>query len=259
MLISDPLFYAVAVPAVLLFGISKGGFGGGLGILAVPLISLIVSPVQAAAILLPVLCCLDLIGLWAYWGKWDAPNLRILIPASIMGIIIGTLLFRYLNPEVIKLLLGIIAICFTLEYWFRTALASESSIKGPNILTGSLAAAVGGFTSFIAHSGGPPISMYLLPQRMHRTLFVGTTVLLFAVINYVKLIPYAWLGLFHGNNLLTSVVLLPGAATGFLAGIWLHNNVSEELFYRVCYVFLFIVGIKLVFDGADIHIFHVFD
>ena len=254
MLISDPLFYAAAVPAVLLFGISKGGFGGGLGILAVPLLSLIVSPIQAAAILLPVLCCLDLIGLWAYWGKWDAPNLRILIPASITGIFIGALLFRYMSPGFIKLLLGVIAVCFTLEYWFRTKLHGEPAMKGPNILTGSLAAAVGGFTSFIAHSGSPPISMYLLPQRLHRTLFVGTTVLLFTVINYVKLIPYAWLGLFHGNNLLTSLVLLPGAVIGFLAGIWLHNNVSEEIFYRVCYVFLFLVGIKLILDGADIHI-----
>ena len=254
MLLSDPLFYAAAVPAVLLFGISKGGFGGGLGILAVPLVSLIVSPVQAAAILLPVLCCLDLIGLWAYWGKWDFPNLRILIPASIIGIIIGTLLFRYMNPEIIRLLLGIIAILFTLDYWLRPPRGYGDIQPRPAILSGTIAAAVGGFTSFIAHSGGPPISMYLLPQRMHRTMFVGTTVLLFAIINYVKLIPYTWLGLFHGNNLLTSLVLMPAAVIGFLTGIWLHNNVSEALFYRVCYMFLFIVGIKLVLDGSNIHL-----
>jgi hypothetical protein len=254
MLVSDPLFYAAAVPAVLLFGISKGGFGGGLGILAVPLLSLIVSPVQAAAILLPVLCCLDLIGLWAYRGKWDIHNLRILIPASILGIIIGTLLFRYMSEELIKLLLGIIAILFTLDYWFRPAHGAAAAPARPNVLFGSIAAAVGGFTSFIAHSGGPPISMYLLPQRMQRTRFVATTVLLFAVINYVKLIPYSWLGLFHGNNLLTSLVLVPAAVIGFLAGIWLHNHVSEALFYRVCYVFLLIVGIKLVLDSAGIHI-----
>lgn len=254
MLVSEPLFYAAAIPAVLLFGVSKGGFGGGLGILAVPLVSLIVSPVQAAAILLPVLCCLDLIGLWAYWGKWDVPNLRILIPASILGIFIGALLFRYMSPGAIKLLLGIIAILFTLDYWLRPARNIVDTQCGPAILSGGAAAALGGFTSFIAHAGGPPISMYLLPQRMHRTVFVGTTVLLFAVINYVKLIPYTWLGLFHGNNLLTSLVLLPAAVIGFLAGIWLHNNVSETLFYRVCYIFLFVVGIKLVLDGSDIHV-----
>ena len=254
MLESDPLFYAAAVPAVLLFGISKGGFGGGLGILAVPMVSLIVAPVQAAAILLPVLCCLDLIGLWAYRGKWDVPNLRILIPASVLGIVIGTLLFRYMNPGIIKLLLGAIAILFTLDYWFRPARRATDRPPGPAVVSGGIAATLAGFTSFIAHSGGPPISMYLLPQRMQRTLFVGTTVLLFAVINYVKLIPYTWLGLFNGDNLLTSLVLLPGAVIGFLAGIWLHNNVSEVLFYRVCYLFLLSVGIKLVLDGANIHI-----
>ena len=249
MLISDPLFYAAAVPAVILFGISKGGFGGGLGVLAVPIVSLIIPPVQAAAIILPLLCCMDLIGLWAYRGKWDWPNLRILIPASILGIIIGTLLFRYLSPAAVKLLLGIISICFTLDYWLRS---SNSGINGTwkhNHVTGIIAGAVGGFTSFIAHSGSPPVSMYLLPQRLHRTRYVGTTVLLFTVINYVKLIPYTWLGLLYMDNLATSLVLLPVAVAGFLAGIWLHNNVSELLFYRVCYVLLFIVGIKLLLDG----------
>ena len=242
MLVSDPLFYAAAIPAVLLFGISKGGFGGGLGVLAVPLVALVVSPVQAAAILLPVLCCLDVIGLWAYWGKWDVPNLRILIPASIVGIVAGTLLFRYLSPAVIKLLLGIISILFSMDYWIRAAHTSADGRSRPAVLGGGLAGALGGFTSFIAHSGGPPINMYLLPQRMHRTLFVGTTVLLFTVINYAKLIPYTWLGLLHGNNLLTSLVLLPAAVAGFFTGIWLHRNVPEKIFYRVCYLFLFIVG-----------------
>lgn len=250
MLLTNPLFYAAAVPAVLLFGISKGGFGGGLGILAVPMVSLIVSPVQAAAILLPVLCCLDLIGLWTYWGKWDGPNLRILVPASILGISIGTLLFRFMSPEIIKLLLGIISMVFTLDYWLRPVRGNPVKQSEPSVIFGGIAAMVGGFTSFIAHSGGPPISMYLLPQRLQRTLFVGTTVLLFAVINYVKLIPYTWLGLFHANNLLASLVLLPAAVIGFLAGIWLHKNVSEVIFYRVCYLFLFFVGIKLVLDGA---------
>jgi len=157
-----------------------------------------------------------------------------------------------MSPGIIKLLLGIISICFTLDYWFRISNSGETGTKEPNYITGSIAAAVGGFTSFIAHSGGPPISMYLLPQRLHRTRFVGTTVLLFSVINYVKLIPYSWLGLLHVSNLLTSVVLLPAAVAGFLAGIWLHNNVSEQLFYRVCYVLLFIVGIKLILDGTGI-------
>ena len=116
MFIEDPWFYAAAIPAIILYGISKGGFGGGLGILAVPIMSLVISPVQAAAIMLPILCLMDLFGLWAYRFQWDPVNLRILIPAAVVGITIGTLLFSYLTPEIIKLLLGAIAVLFTLDY-----------------------------------------------------------------------------------------------------------------------------------------------
>ena len=248
MFINDPWFYAAAIPAVIIYGISKGGFGGGLGILAVPIMSLVISPVQAAAILLPILCLMDLFSLWAYRNQWDPVNLRILIPGAIIGIIIGALLFSYLTPEIIKLLLGAIAILFTLDYWTRGLRNKEDHASKPG-LWGIPAAITGGLTSFIAHSGAPPISMYLLPQRMPRTVFVATTVLLFTVINYVKLIPYGLLGLLRVNNLETSVILMPVAVAGVLSGIWLHNKVSDVVFYRICYVFLFLVGVKLIYDG----------
>ena len=249
MFVNDPWFYAAAVPAVILYGISKGGFGGGLGILAVPVMSLVISPVQAAAILLPILCLMDLFGLWAYRYQWDPVNLRILIPGAISGIIIGTMLFSYLTPEIIKLILGGIAILFTLDYWTRGLRNKHGQASRPNTVWGVLAGMTGGITSFIAHSGAPPISMYLLPQRMPRTRFVATTVLLFTVINYVKLIPYGWLGLLRVYNLETSLVLMPVAIAGVLSGIWLHKKVSDVIFYRICYVFLFFVGLKLIFDG----------
>ena len=250
MFISDPWFYAAAIPAVILYGISKGGFGGGLGVLAVPVMSLVISPVQAAAILLPILCLMDLFGLWAYRYQWDPVNLRILIPGAIIGIFIGTLLFNYLTPEIIKLLLGGIAILFTLDYWTRSLRNKQDQASKPNAAWGVLAGITGGFTSFIAHSGAPPISMYLLPQRMQRTLYVATSVLLFTVINYVKLIPYGWLGLLRVDNLETSLILMPVAVAGVLSGIWLHKKVSDIIFYRVCYSFLFIVGLKLIYDGV---------
>lgn len=249
MFIEDPWFYAAAIPAIILYGISKGGFGGGLGILAVPIISLVISPVQAAAIMLPILCLMDLFGLWAYRFQWDLVNLRILIPGAIVGITIGTLLFSYLTPEIIKLLLGIIAVLFTLDYWTRGFRNKPDSVGRPNAYWGFTAGLIGGITSFIAHSGSPPISMYLLPQRLDRTRFVATTVLLFAVINYLKLIPYGWLGLLQVNNLATAAVLMPVAVAGVLFGIWLHKKVSEVIFYRFCYIFLFIVGIKLMHDA----------
>lgn len=249
MLITEPLFYLTAIPAVILYGISKGGFGGGLGILAVPIMSLVVSPVQAAAVLLPVLCVMDLFGVWVYKNKWDPVNLRILIPGAITGIVLGALLFRYLTPDLIRLLVGLIAVVFTLDYWTRRIRKIHETTRQPNLAMGILASVIGGLTSFIAHSGAPPISMYLLPQRMHRTLFVGTTVLLFSIMNYVKLVPYSWLGLLSIQNLASSILLIPVAIVGMLVGIKLHNRVSDDLFYGICYVFLFIVGIKLIFDG----------
>ncbi len=250
-MITDPTFYLAAVPAVILFGIAKGGFGSGLGVMAVPLIAMAVSPVQAAAILLPILCVMDLVGLWAYRGKWVLPELRILLPASLAGIAIGTLMFEFMSPARLRLLLGVVAISFTLNHWLQAKLSqtSEQKLYGPAL--GTAAAAMAGFTSFIAHAGGPPITMYLLRRGINRTQFVATTVVFFAVVNYVKLAPYAWLGQFDASNLKTSLVLAPLAPVGIGMGVWLHNRVTDRIFFRIAYAMLFVVGLKLMYDGMS--------
>jgi uncharacterized membrane protein YfcA len=247
--IQDFLFYALAVPAVLVAAISKGGFGGGLGILSVPAMALVVTPPQAAAIMLPILCFMDLFGLWAYWGKWSGPNMRIMLPGALVGIAVGALTFRYLDAAAIKLLIGLIALGFTLDYWFRGR-KEATQPRGASAPRGGFWAAVSGYTSFVAHAGGPPASVYLLPQRLDKTAFVATTVIFFAVVNYVKLIPYAWLGQFDRSNLLTSLVLLPLAPIGMGLGIWLHKRVPATVFYRICYALVFVTGCKLVYDGV---------
>ncbi len=248
-MIADTSFYVAAVPAVILFGIAKGGFGSGLGVLAVPLIAMVISPVQAAAILLPILCVMDLLGLWAYRGKWILPELRVLLPASLVGIAVGTLMFEYMSPARLRLLLGVVATSFTLNHWLQAqwGQAAEQKLFGPAI--GMSAAVVAGFTSFIAHSGGPPITMYLLRRGLDRTQFVATTVVFFAVVNYVKLAPYAWLGQFDASNLKTSLVLAPLAPVGIGMGVWLHNRVTDRFFFQVAYAMLFVVGLKLMYDG----------
>ncbi|MEX2126218.1 MAG: sulfite exporter TauE/SafE family protein [Woeseia sp.] len=248
-MITDPTFYLAAVAAVLLFGIAKGGFGGGLGVIAVPLMALAVSPVQAAAILLPILCLMDLVSLWAYRGRWVLAELRLLLPASMLGIGIGTWMFGSMSPAVIRLMLGILAVVFTLHHWLRTSGSDAPQKKFPPS-AGLVAAVTAGFTSFIAHAGGPPISMYLLRRELDRTSFVATTVVFFAVVNYVKLIPYTWLGQLDGSNLYTSLVLAPLAPVGVGMGVWLHNRVSDRLFFRVAYTLLFVVGVKLIYDGV---------
>ena len=253
-MISEPLFYLAAVPAVFLFGIAKGGFGGGLGIISVPLMGLVVSPLQAAAILLPILCLMDLFSLWAFRGRWQWPELQVLLPASLIGIVAGTLLFEYMSPAVLRLLLGIIAISFTLNHWWLHLRAPHASREHYPRSVGVVAGAVAGFTSFIAHAGGPPVTMYLLRRGYDRTTFVGTTVLFFTVVNYVKLLPYGWLGQFELSNLSTSLVLAPLAPIGVATGVWLHRRISDRYFYRLAYGMLFIVGLKLIYDGlADFY------
>ena len=232
-----------------MFGIAKGGFGGAMGVIAVPLMSLVISPVQAAGILLPILCLMDLLSLWAYRGKWVWPELKTLLPASLIGVILGTLLFGYMSAGVIKLIIGIVAILFTLQYWAgRWAAVSNSSDYLPRPFAW-LGGSVAGFTSFIAHAGGPPLSMYLLRRPLNRTEFVATSVVFFAGLNYVKLVPYGWLGQLSSENLLAALILAPVAPIGVGIGVWLHSRVSDKFFFRFTYILLFIVALKLISDG----------
>lgn len=253
-MITDPWFYAVAIPAVLLYGISKGGFGGGLGAASVPLMALVISPVQAAAILLPILCVMDLVALWKFRGKWVLPELRILLPAAMLGIVTGTLLFEYMSAAVVRLIVGTVAITFTMHYWVNKRRTKGTELKNYPQSYGLAAGSVAGFTSFVAHSGGPPISMYLLRRQLDRTSFTATSIVFFAVANYVKLIPYAWLGQLDADNLSTSAALVILAPVGVLIGAALHKRVSDRIFFAVVYVVLFVVGLKLVYDGVSAYI-----
>jgi uncharacterized membrane protein YfcA len=250
-LITDPWFYAVAIPAVLLFGISKGGFGGGLGTAAVPLMALVISPVQAAAILLPILCVMDIVALWKFRGKWLWPELKVLLPASLIGILVGALLFEYMSTAVVRLIVGSVAIAFTVHFWINKQLSKSRELADYPRSYGIIGGSVAGFTSFVAHSGGPPISMYLLRRPLDRTDFAATSIVFFAVVNYAKLIPYGLLGQFSADNLATSAALVVLAPIGVLIGAWMHKRVSDDFFFAFVYVLLFAVGIKLTYDGVS--------
>ena len=246
-MITDSVFYIFAVPAILLMGVSKGGFGSGLGILATPLMALTVPTPQAAAILLPILCAMDLFGLLAYRGKWSRENLRLILVGGIAGVVLGGLSFRFFSEAMIRGLLGLIAVTFVADAWFKRNRSPAATM--PSTTRGLFWSTLSGLTSTIAHAGGPPLNVYLLPQRLEKTALVGTTVIFFAVINAAKVVPYLWLGLFDARNLSTSLVLLPLAPFGIWLGVWMLRRVDQELFYRICYSLLLIVGIKLLFDG----------
>jgi len=173
------MFYVAAVAAVLIIGISKSGFGGGLGVLGVPVMSLYVPPLKAAAILLPILCVMDVITVWIYRKSWDRTNIKILLPASLVGVVIGALTFQYLSEAHIRIIVGVIAVVFSLLFLLRR---NNPAKRGPNLFRGSFWGLIAGFVSFGVHSGAPPANVYLLPQRLDKTIFVGTLAVLFAVI-----------------------------------------------------------------------------
>ena len=245
--LTDPLFLLLATASMLISGISKGGFGGGLGILAVPLMALTVSPIEAAAIVAPLLCAMDLIGLRAYWGRWDRRMLALMVPGAFAGMALATVTYDLITVEGMRLLLGAIALVFGIHYWTAPLLGRLSPVMRPWM--GPFAGALSGFTSFVAHAGGPPVQVFLLGLRLDKTRYVATTVGFFTVINYIKLAPYATLGFFTERTLVTSAALAPLAVLGMWAGVRLHGKVPQQTFFRLCYAMLLIVGTKLTADG----------
>ncbi len=245
-MITDPWFYAAAVPAVILVGMAKGGFGGAIALLGVPLMSLVISPVQAAGILLPILVVMDLVGLAAYRRRYHLPSLKILIPPAIVGVGIGWLTASVVTEAHVRLIVGVVALAFTLDYFLRGA---RRPAAATNRIKGSFWATVAGFTSFVSHAGGPPLQMYLLPLRLEPRLFAGTSVIFFAVVNATKLVPYYALDQLRLGNLETSAVLLPLAPLATLTGVWLVKVVEPARFYRITYAAVFVVSFKLIHDG----------
>ncbi len=244
-------FYLVAIPAILVVGIGKGGFAGGLGVIAVPLLSLATSPLQAAGIMLPILCVMDLTGLRAWLHRWDHALMKRLLPSAMVGILVGAFTFQFVSDAFLKLLIGVLAVAFALRYWFggRLGQGRGRSVRLPDRLAAWLWSGVSGYTSFVAHAGGPPLMIYLLPKKLDKSVFVGTVTIYFAVVNYAKLIPYALLGQLNGENLGTSLVLAPVAVLGVKLGVWMHDRVNAQLFSRLMYLFLFCTGLKLSWDG----------
>lgn len=249
-MIQDPYFYLLAVPVVLLVGLSKGGFGGGLGTMAVPLLALMIDPRLAAAILLPILCVMDLVSLWSFRGTWDRFNLKILLPGALLGTAAGALTFQITNADMIRLLVGLLALYFVGHYLWGLRLLQQAARKPASKLRGTFWGAMAGYVSYIAHAGGPPVAIYLLPQQLPKITLVGTTVLFFAIVNFIKLIPYSLLGQMNTDTLMTSLLLMPLAPLGVKMGVFLLHRVSDKWFYWCCYGFLALAGVKLVMEGA---------
>lgn len=245
-MIENPLFWASAIPAVIITGISKGGFGG-LALFAVPLMALTISPIQAASIMLPILILMDWVSGWNYRKHFDKSLIFRMLPAAILGIGIGWALAGWVTDNAVRIIVGLIAVAFPLYNWFGPK-SGLRAIKDSSF-AGHIAGGLAGFTSFIAHAGGPPFQAYAIPQGLPHRIYAGSAVMFFFVVNAVKLVPYAALGQFDLTNVTTSAALLPIAPIGVLIGVWLTKRINGVLFYRIIYGLIFLTGLKLLWDG----------
>jgi uncharacterized membrane protein YfcA len=251
--ITDPLFYLLAIPAVTLLGLSKGGFAG-LGMISTPLLALVVPPLEGAAILLPILIIQDAISVWTYHRAWSAWNLKVLLPGSVLGVGAGWLFARYLSNAAIELTVGSIALVFVLNMWVGSWLRAyrgrpPAIARRPHPAMGVVWGALSAFTSTLVQVGAPPFQIHMLPQRLDKLTLVGTTVIFFAILNLMKIVPYFALGQFSPRNLGTSAILLPLAvATNFL-GIWLVTKTPTDQFYRIAYLLMLLIAVALLWQG----------
>jgi uncharacterized membrane protein YfcA len=247
----DPYFYLFAIPAVLLIGLAKGGFSG-LGALAMPLIALGMDPVQGAAILLPILIVQDAVSVAAFRKSWDRYVLAVMLPGAVVGVVLGWWLAAAVSSNGILVSVGAISLVFGLyRLWAERGNRIAASSRSPGWV-GALFGVATGFTSQIAHAGGPPFQMWVMPRKLPRDTFIGTTAIFFAALNWIKVPAYVALGQFTWPNALATAALLPFAIAGALAGVWLIRKVSPERFNTLVYALMVLAGAKLLWDGLGL-------
>jgi uncharacterized membrane protein YfcA len=247
------LFWVTASIAIIMIGIAKAGFGGGVGAVATPLMALTISVTDAAAILLPLLLVADVLTIRHYRTDFDRKSLKLMVPGSIVGVLSGSFFFWTFgskeNEHVLRFGLGVLSLTFVAYQFVRARLAGVLAKSHPPAYAGVALGGAAGFTSTLAHAGGPPATMYLLPQQFPRQIFVGTNVVFFFILNIIKLPAYAYLGLLRIGNLTTILILAPFALVGVTLGIYLNKRFSEIWFNRVVYVLLLITGLQLVYSS----------
>ncbi len=250
------IFWIFAPLAVILVGIAKAGFGGGVGIVAVPIFILATGDAATSlGTMLPILCACDLFAIAHYRNTFDKWNIISLVPGVIIGVALCGYFLGEINKieranEYLKILIGSVSLIFVLYHigyaWIMKKLLSYKPKRWHGWLFGTAV----GITSTMAHAGGPPATMYLLPQKMGRRLYVGTTVILFTIVNAVKLVPYFYHGMINVERMKISLILLPFVPLGTFLGVWMNKKFNETAFNSVIYVILFILGIKLI-TGFD--------
>jgi uncharacterized protein len=247
-LISDLVFFLAAVPAVILVGLAKGGFAG-LVMLAMSLLALVMNPVQAAALMLPILIAQDVVTLWAYRKTYDGEALRVLLPGALIGAALGAVTAAYVSEPAVRVVIGLVATLFAANHFlgFARRLAETQAARGRT--AGYLCGLVSGFTSHVSHAGGPPFQVWMLPRRCPRDVLVGTTTWYFALLNLFKLPLFIGVGQLDARLALTALALMPVAIASTLLGIWLVRRTPVERFYGIIHLLMLLGGLKLLYEG----------
>jgi uncharacterized membrane protein YfcA len=251
--ITDPIFYLLAVPAVVALGLSKGGFAG-IGQIATPILALAMPPLEAAAILLPIMIVQDAAAVWVYRKDYSRWNLAVMLPGAVIGTGIAWLLAAHISDAAVRVALGAVTILFILYTWF----APSHIVAEPRKVSAASGAFWGmltGFTSTLCQAGSPPYQIHMLPQQLPKMTFVGTTAIFFAVLNLLKIVPYFSLGQFSSAGFATSVALFPLAVLTNVLGFWLVRRTAQETFYKITLVLLFLISLELI-RGGVVQILH---
>lgn len=247
-MLTDWHFYALAVPAVVLLGLAKGGFAG-VGALSMPMLAFVIDPVRAAAIVLPILIAQDVVGVWAFRRTVDWRLLGWMMPGAVLGIWLGYIFAASVSPVGVMAAVGAISVIFgAYRLWAKRHAVPREAARWPEWM-GSLFGVASGFTSQVAHAGQPPFQLWVLPRNLQRDVLIGTTAIFFAAINWIKVPAYWALGQFTRANLLTAAALLPLALVSTVAGVWLVRRVSPERFYSAIYWLMILVGLALLWEA----------
>jgi uncharacterized membrane protein YfcA len=245
---SDPIFYIVAGLAIFLVGIAKGGFVG-LGAAAMPLLVLVMDPVPAAAVLLPILLVQDVVGVWAFRKSFDGPTLRLMVPGAFAGIFLGWLLASVVPSNGVRAMVGLIALIFGTNRLLAMR-GYAITLKGPlPSWMGTFWGGVSGFTSQVAHSGGPPFQVWALTRNLPQLTYAGTSSIFFAIINWAKVPAYAALGQFTWANMQLTLVFLPLAVFSTLLGVVLVKRIAPAKFQLAINLIMIAVGLELLRDA----------
>ena len=242
-----------AATGVLFIGLSKAGFGGGLGMLTTPLCVLAFGvggrdPSFAIGTLLPLLCAGDAFSLYHYWGKWERKNLLYLLPGVVIGVVVGLGLIGRFSPRQLNIAIGTLAISFVVFQFVKAAIFRAEGAFAPDHRIGIPCGIGAGITSTFAHGAGPVVSLFLIPQQMPKEIYVGTTVLVFTWINWIKMPFFIAQGIVTKETLLTGLCYMPLIPIGVWTGIWLNRKCSEKIFLRLVYGLTLVTGSQLIFN-----------